>query len=75
MTGDGLKGAECDGGKGMHERDGFRAGESITGAFSVYKLCKDIKIGLCVSNSSGFGSDRPIERGINAGNEIRYCKN
>ena len=54
----------------MHKEDVFRTGESNTVAFSVHKLCKDIKIGLCVSNSSGFGSDGPIERRINANNEI-----
>jgi len=54
----------------MHEQDGFCAGESNTGAFSGHKLCKDIEIGLCVSNSSGFGSDRSIERRISANNEI-----
>ena len=57
-------------GKGMHKQDVFRTGESNTGAFSAHKLYKDIKIGLCVSNSSGFRSDRPIERRSNANNEI-----
>jgi len=33
-----VKGAGCDGGKGMHEQDGFCAGESNTGAFSAHML-------------------------------------
>ena len=59
-----VKRSECDGGrkgKGMHEQDGFLAGESNTGAFAKHKLCKDIKIGLCVSNISGFGSEPIVE--------------
>jgi len=63
-----VRGAECDGGKGMHEQDGFCTWSPIL-ALSL-RICKDIKIGLCASNRSGFGSVRPIERRINANIEI-----
>jgi len=68
MTVDGLKWRNATEGRGCTNKMVFARGSPIL-ALSL-RICKDIKIGLCVSNSSGFGSVRPIERRINADIEI-----